>query len=390
MRKPGIYFLFVTLSLLTQADSLFAQSNKQKIAVFVPLYLDSAFDATNTYRYDKAFPKFLNPGLEFYEGVQLALDSLTKENLQLEVFVFDTRSSKTLLQEQLNGLDSVGLIIAHANAQENWVLASEARIRKVPYINVNLPNDGGVTNNPFFVMLNPSLRTHVEAVYRYLQKYYSTTSITVLRKKGQMEETIKNYIEDFSKTTASVPLKLKYVDLPDSFSVKQFLPILDSNQQNTFFAASLDDAFNRRLITQMALAGKSYKTTIIGMPTLDNLEKDLSKPEYKGPEIIYGQPFYNGKADKISTGINQYFSTKMYARPSDMVFRGYEVMWRYSKLLAQFKNDLSSNLTNKTLKVFTDFDIQPVLNKQNMAMEYFENKKLYFIKWQDGVIRSVN
>ena len=368
----------------------FAQISKQKIAIFAPLYLDSAFDATNSYRYDKAFPKFLNPGLEFYEGVQLALDSLNKEHTPLEVFVFDTRSSKTLLPEQLNALDSVNLIIAHANAQENWVLASEARIRKVPYINVNLPNDGGVTDNPYFVMLNPSLRTHVEGIYRYIQKYYSTTPIIVLRKKGKMEDDIKNYIEDFSKSTASVPLQLKYVDLIDSFTVKQFLPLLDSNKQNTFFAASLDEAFNRRLIMQMALAGKSYKTSIIGMPTLDNLEKDLTKPEYKGPEIIYGQPFYNAKTDKISTGISQYFATKMYARPSDMVFRGYEVMWKYSKLLTQFTSDLSSNITNKTNKVFTDFDVQPVLNKQNMSMEYFENKKLYFIKWHDGLIKAVN
>jgi hypothetical protein len=390
MRKTGTYFLFVTLSLLVQAQSLFAQNGKQKIAVFAPLYLDSAFDATNGYRYDKTFPKFLNPGLEFFEGIQLALDSLEKDNVPLEIFVFDTRSSKTLLQEQLNGLDSVGLIIGHANTQENWVLADEARIRKVPYINVNLPNDGGITNNPYFVMLNPSLRTHVEAVYRYLQKYYSTNSITVLRKKGQMEETIKSYIEDFSKSTASIPLQLKYVDLVDSFTVKQLLPLLDSNRQNVFMAASLDEAFNRRLLNQIALAGRSYKTTIVGMPTLDNIEKDLSRPEFKGPEIIYGLPFYNAKTDKVSTAITHFFSTKMYARPSDMVFRGYEVMWKYSKLLTEFKTDLSSNLTNKTNKVFTDFDIQPVLNKQSMSMEYFENKKLYFIKWQDGVIKGVN
>jgi len=382
------YILSIACCLLSIA--LNAQNSKQKIAVFAPLYLDSAFDATNTYRYDKAFPKFLNPGLEFFEGVQLALDSLSKENAELEIFVFDTRSSKKLLQEQLNDLDSVGLIIGHANSQENWILADEARIRKVPYINVNLPNDGGITNNPYFVMLNPSLRTHVEAIYRYLQKYYSTTTVIVLRKKGQMEDNIKGYIEDFSKSTSSIPLKIKYVDLIDSFTVKQFFPLLDSNQQNTFFAASLDETFNRRLITQMALAGKSYKITIVGMPTLDNLEKDLARTEYKGPEIVYGQPFYNPKMDKISTGINQYFSTKMYARPSDMVFRGYEVMWKYSKLLAQFKYDLSSNITNKTNKVFSDFDIQPVLNKQSMEMEYFENKKLYFIKWQDGVIKGVN
>lgn len=366
-----------------------AQS-KQRIAIFAPLYLDSAFDATNTYRYDKSFPKFINPGLEFYEGVQFAIDSLNKENVPLEVFIFDTRSTREILQEQINGVDSLALIIAHATVQENWVLADEAKIRNIPYINVNLPNNGGITNNPYFVMLNPSLQTHVESVYRFLQRTYATNNITVLRKKGQMEDLIKTYIDEFGQTTASVPLKFKYVDLIDSFTVKQLMPMLDSNRQNVFFAASLDDHFNRRLIMQLASAGKQYKTTIVGMPTLDNLEKDLGKTEFKGPEIIYGHPFYNARTDKLSSMINNHFSTEMYARPSDMFFRGYEVMWKYSKLLDKYKRDLSSNLSDKSIKVFTDFDIQPVLNKDTMSMEYFENKKLYFIKWQDGVIRSVN
>ena len=111
---------------------------------------------------------------------------------------------------------------------------------------MNLPNDGGIVNNPYFVMLIPSLRTHVESVYRYLQKYLALNAITVFRKKGQMEDLIKTYLDDYSKSTASVPLKLKYVDLIDSFTVKQLLPMLDSNRQNTFVAASMDDNFNRR------------------------------------------------------------------------------------------------------------------------------------------------
>jgi hypothetical protein len=88
--KPGLpllkerdkrvrFALSILLLFFFSLTNLFAQStSKQKIAVFVPLYLDSAFDATNSYRYDKNFPKFINPGLEFYEGVQFALDSLTK------------------------------------------------------------------------------------------------------------------------------------------------------------------------------------------------------------------------------------------------------------------------------------------------------------------------
>ena len=93
----GCFFLLIAGCLLPTADCIAQNSSRQKIAVFVPLYLDSAFDATNGYRYDKNFPKFINPGLELYEGIQLALDSLNKENTQLEVFVFDTRSTKTLL-----------------------------------------------------------------------------------------------------------------------------------------------------------------------------------------------------------------------------------------------------------------------------------------------------
>src|SRR6187401_501681 len=102
----------------------FAQNNsKQKIAVFIPLYLDSAFDAYNTYRYDKNFPKFINPGLEFYEGVQLAIDSLTKEKAPLEIFIYDTRSVQRNLLEKINGMDTaIGLIIALLIAKENWVL----------------------------------------------------------------------------------------------------------------------------------------------------------------------------------------------------------------------------------------------------------------------------
>lgn len=388
MKKQGLNFLLLTLSLLTHFNNLLAQE-KQKIAVFAPLYLDSAFDASGNYRYDKNFPKFINPGLEFFEGVQLALDSLSKEKNGLEVFVFDTKSPNSL-QVQVDGLDSIGLILALATAQESWILAEAAKKRKIPYLNVNLPNDGGIVNNPYFVMLNPSLKTHVEGVYRYLQKYFSLGTITVFRKKGAMEDVIKSHLEDFGKSTASVPVKLKYVELTDTFSVRHLLPLLDSTKNNVVVAASLDDNFNRRLITQLAATGKAYKKSIIGMPTLGNFEKDFSKPEFKGVEIFYADPFYNAKTDKISVSLISHFSTKMFARPSDMVFRGYEVMLKYGKLLSIYRFDLGSNLHNKNHKVFTDFDIQPVFNKQTMTMEYFENKKLYFIKWQDGMLKGVN
>ena len=167
-----------------QNDSL---PSKYKIAIFAPLYLDSAFNSFTEYRYAKnVFPKFINPGLEFYEGAQLALDSLGKEGKELEVFVYDTRSAKETLEEQLNKseLEDIDLIIAHCGNNEVRTFAEIGMRKNIPVINVTVPNDGGTTNNPFFVVLNPTLRTQCEGIYKYIQKYYSIQPISCFQKKG--------------------------------------------------------------------------------------------------------------------------------------------------------------------------------------------------------------
>ena len=389
-----IAYCFSPVKLFAQVDSLAVSRPpaKHKIAIFAPLYLDSAFDGATEYRYAKnTFPKFINPGLEFYEGAQLALDSMAKEGQELEVFVYDTRSSKETLEAQLNNpeLKDVELIIAHCAGNEVWPFADAALKKNIPVINVTMPHDGGTTANPFFVVLNPTLKTQCEGIYKYIQKYYALETVIVFRKKGAMEDQIKSYFDSYGKMTMSVPLAIKWVDLPDNFTENQLATHLDSNKRAICIAGSLDINFGRQLSLQLANLSKHYPLSIMGMPTWDGI-RDFSRPEFKGPEIIYSTPFYNAKTDKVSLEITNYFNTMMYSRPSDMVFRGYEVTWKFAKLLLLYGKDIASNLSNNKNNLFTSFDIQPELNKQTMRLDYFENKKLYFVKWQDGIIKGVN
>lgn len=393
MRKAQYFFVSFILVCLLQTKAAHAQQDvpKHKIAIFAPLYLDSAFDYNDEYRYAKnTFPKFINPGLEFYEGAQLALDSLNKEKAPLEVFIYDTKSSKESLTQQLNGaeMEGVEFIIAHCSSSEIKIFAEAGLRKNIPVINVNLPNDGGITANPFFVVMNPTLRTQCEGIYKHTQKYYSLNPIVIFRRKGQLEDRIKSYFDDFGKSTMAIPLQLKYVELTDSFTINQLKPYLDTTTQTLCIAGSLDENFGKRLIQQLtALKKQKYLSNVMGMPTWDGI--NFNKSEFKGMEIIYSTPFYNPKIDKVSLSITNKFNKIMFARPSDMVFRGYEVTWKYAKLLLQYGKDIASNLGNKQNKVFTDFDIQPALNKQNMTLDYFENKKLYFLKWQDGVLKGI-
>ena len=369
-----------------------ADTPRSSIAIFVPLYLDSAFDVTGNYRYDKGFPKFFNPGLEFYEGAQMALDTLATEQVKLDVHVYDTRNAKESLQQELDdtALQKVGLIIGQVNnTAELQQLAAAAAKKNIPFINVNFPNDGGITNNASLVILNSTLRTHCEGIYRYLQRNYPMKPLVFFRKNGVQEDRLKGYFAEIDKKTASVPLKIKYVTLDDGFDAAALAANMDSTQQTVCIAGSLDEAFAARLCGLLASLNRTYRTTVIGMPTWDNL--DLSKPEFAGEEIAYSTPFYINSADTLVKIIQQNFKTRFYSRPSDMVFRGYESVYRFTKLLLLHGKDLSGSIGEKKFKVFNDFEITPVfLNRQTMTLDYFENKKVYFVKKMDGNVVAVN
>ena len=167
-----VWFLVGASSVMAQVDTTRRLSDttrrqpdtlRRKLILFAPLYLDSAFDAGGNYRFDKNFPKFINPGLEFYEGAQMALDTLESEHAALEVQVFDTRSSSKSLQTMLDSssLGRAGLIIGLVdNARELQQIAAAAVRQNIPFIDANYPNDAGITNNPNLVILNSTLRTH--------------------------------------------------------------------------------------------------------------------------------------------------------------------------------------------------------------------------------------
>lgn len=359
------------------------------VAVFTPLYLDSAFDPIDNYRYNKTFPRFFNAGLEFYEGVQLALDSLQREGAALEVHVYDTKGSRPKFDDLLrsDSLNKMNLIIGHVTANEARILADTAAKKNIPFINVNFPNDAGVTNNPNFVILNSTLKTHCEGLYRFLQKNFALSPIVLFRKKGVQEDRLLEYFKEIEKTTASVPLKIKYVTLENNFTAQQLTAHLDPDKTTTVIAGSLDISFAQRLCQQLASMITTRATTVFGMPTWDGA--DFTKPEYKNLEIFYSTPFYVSPDDKTALALQQSFKTRFYSRPSDMVYRGYETMYHFGKLLMQHKQNIGSSLTDKRYLLFTQFDIQPVIDKKTMTLEYFENKKLYFLKTVDGNVKAV-
>lgn len=382
-RLSNIMYYMLFVMFFIPAISFSQQSARQKIALFTPLYLDSAFDASGKFKFEKTGAKFSNPGLDFYYGAKLALDSLKKRNALLEVYVYDTRGSESIEQQlSKKELEDADLFIAHSNADETRTLALAAQNKKIPFISATLPNEAGIFDNPYYVILNSTLQAHVEGIYRFLQKYHSYEKVIVFTKPGSQEDRLRDYFDEYAKTTAAAKLNLKFVDISSNFSTNNIASHLDSTRRTICISGSLDENFGTRLAQILAGLNKTYPVRLIGMPNWEGLNFN----RYNDLEIIYTSPFYYNRNTPLENNLNKTYTASMTAKASEMFFRGYETMLRFGLLLLDTKADISSNLTRKGNTVFTQFDIQPVFkDKSTMTLDYFENKHLYFIKAFGGV-----
>lgn len=388
MKKFIAFFLLVFFSAALIAQNIASNINRHKIAVFTPLHLDEAFGVDGNYLYsNKSFPKNSISGLEFYHGVQIAIDSLRAQKIPLDIFIYDTKSSRESLEQQFSkaAADGVELIIANCSISDLPKFAALAADKKITVLNATVPNNGNAENNSYFMVVNPTLQTQMEGIYKYIQNYYANKELVILTRSGNSEDYIKSAFESLNKNALTKKMAIRYTDFKDSLSAD--LLSNPKNQNALFMIGSLDINFAGNILKQLSALSATATSVplVIGMPTWENI--NLSKTEYKGIELIYSTPFYYNKSDATTRNITNYYNKTMYARPSDLVFRAYGLMYKFGRLLDKYGKNINSNLDSKEFKVFYDYDVKPV--SINNKMDYYENKKLYFLKWYNGIIKQV-
>jgi hypothetical protein len=381
-------FLFSLFLLLFSLTNGFAQTqiNKINIGIFAPLYLDSVFK-TPAYKSGKKFPRFALPAIDFVQGAKIALDSFPADNELLTLQVFDTKSDSVTVEEMINNnqLENLDLIIGLVKDNDLDLLASFAKQKKIPFVSVTHPNDNGIEDNPYFIMLNPGLKTHCESIFSYLLQNHSSDNILLIRKPGLQEDKTESFFNAINKPDKKALLKIKSIQ-PDS-TWSNVSTALDSTRKNCIIGASLDETFAKELVSNLKKSPKKFEMLLFGMPNWNGFgafSKNI-KTDYRDFSFYYTTPYFNNKTDSISLLIQNSYLNQYKGTPSEMAYKGFETVYLFSRALTNDTKEIST-VINDSDKVFTSFRILPVLSKYSQkAVNYFENKNLYFIKKINGV-----
>jgi len=379
-----IFFFAFEITYGQSQDSI--STKKHKIAVFSPIYLDSAFSGNN-YRYGKNFPRFTLQGVGFVQGAMIALNNFPIENCQIETFFYDSKSDSTNIQQliETNELDDFEMIIASVKDRELVLLSKFSLRKKIPLISATFPNDAGISQNPFFVILNSTLKTHCESIFSYLLQSHTNENIIHVRKTGNQEDRIANYFQNINKPDNKSLLSIKTISLDSNYS--QINNALDSTRLNIIIAGSMDENFAVEICKSLKTCIPKYKIQLIGMPNWEGFGafSQKSKAKLSDFPIFYTSPYYNNKIDTFSSSIQTTYLKLYKGNPNESVYKGFESMYVFSRLLNEGQSLSEINLKN--INVFSDFNIVPIkLNRQSELIDYFENKHLFFLKKLNGVV----
>ncbi|MDP4283760.1 MAG: hypothetical protein Q8891_05015 [Bacteroidota bacterium] len=379
----------IILFLFTGIQNSFAQSNLTpgekvyRVAVFAPMYLDSAF--TMGKLKSNSLPKFAMPGVDFVQGAELAFDTLQLNGKKVEAFFFDSKSysqpTNWLIANKK--LDYMDLIIGSVKEPEFGELARFAVQKDIPFVSATYPNDGGIRENPFTIIVNSTLKAHCEGIFSYLLQNHGTDNIYLVKKKN--DNRIDDYFREINYANGKPLLKIKTIMLDSSISSYGLRYLVDTTRPVVIIGASLNEKFSTKLADACYPIQKTNSLVLIGMPNWDGFWSLQKQDAYKDFPIRYTTPHYDAKNNAFENYITDKYFQQYRTQPTDMAYKGFESAYYFTNILLNFDKSFMQHLNEDEFAPFHDFNFRPVRAYRNSIVpDYFENKHLFIMEILNG------
>lgn len=354
---------------------------KYNIAVFTPLFLDSVDIADRLTR----IPKFMKPGIDFYQGVEIAADTLRRKGYHFDIHIFDSRSKYLNIKNVIasDRLDSMDLIIGNASVSDLKALADYSRQKEINFVSAVSPSSAGQEFNPFFTILQPTLRTHVRELHRVISKRYPEDNVIYIHGDRKSEVNALDYFENddfYPKPGRFHKMRLTGTEV-DSTSI---LEMIDSNYHTTIVLGTLSPKTSYKVLKSLIPVAEKTRLKVFGMPTMEMI-RTLSKTEaFPKMKIFYTTAFVKESLSPATKYILSSYEKRMGGNPTDLVYKGFESIYFFAHMMEENGVPFNERIKDNRHSFLTPCKILPVMEEGKF--KYYENKFLYMLSYENGTM----
>ncbi len=346
----------------------------------------------------EVFSNVTNWSLHFYGGIQLAFDILNQEGVRLNVSVLDSKGSTSEVRSLLSAssdLKAANLIIGPVKKECIQQVATFSQRNKIPFVSPYSAEKIRSTNNPFYVQVSPSLKTHCEAITHHVKKRYDIDQVVlVCRNKSAEIERLKffqdaNFLIEGTTDTSMFEEYIVQDETPD-FKKMDVKPLIRKGKTTVFIVPSYsNETFVYSFLRQINLAKGNNNVVVYGMPRWMQFEK-IDYDYYEKLNVHISENVYLNPVSAEIGNFKRKFFDRFGMVPNQEAYIGYDVMLYFGRMLQkngtmfQYKLDQEFGDYLHTRFHF-ERDVAPSsAGAENLnRIDQFENKYVNILKFGD-------
>jgi Periplasmic binding protein len=336
--------------------------------------------------------------INFYAGARLAYDDLEEDGAKFNVSVMDSEASTTKVNSLLKSgdLPNADMIIGPYKRDNVQIMQEFVKKNKVPLIVPYTAQMGLTEDNPYYIQVNPSLKTHCEAITKHVRKEHLPENVVLVALDKAEEKARFKFFQDANTLIEKGKTGRKFKELlvPEgatnfhSININQYLNgsgttvfIVPSWSNQTFIYSLL-----RQLIDKKN-AGEDI--VVYGMTMWLDFEQ-IDFEYFEKLNLHVSSASYIDENDERVKQFKQKYFKSYGSVPNEEAYLGYDVMLYFGKLLAKNGKNFTKSLDRYPSDVLHGrFEFNRVVtdpSKHKEDLDYYdqmENTFLHILKFQD-------
>lgn len=336
--------------------------------------------------------------VHFYAGASLAYQDLQHDGVSLNVAVLDSDGSASRLKNLMNGADlqKADIIIGPYKRENVTILEGFTKTRNKALVVPYSASMGMAFGNPGYIQVNPSLKTHCEAIVRHARSHYNTEDIVLVARNKDEEQSRLAYFQDANALLSGSHEKAHFREYIISNAAgevreNEINSYIRPGKTNVFIVPSWsNEGFIYSLLRYLMVKQSQGEEIIVyGMPQWMEFEQ-IDFDFYEKLHIHVSSASYLSPDDERVRQFNQKFFNTFGTIPNDEAILGYDVMLYFGKMLDKWGAKFPNNIDHEPYDVLHGrFDFQRVVlypEKHREDLNYYdqlENKFVHILEFRD-------
>lgn len=371
-----------------------------KIALLLPYYVKNnqeLIENLSAIEGKKVYPKS-RFAVEFYHGFLFALDSLAKDDYQVELLVYDTNGEDSLTtQNIIKQLKATtpDLIVGPLYTSNFEQVAAFGKAHHIPVISpVKQPNKV-LLGNEMALKVIPSQANSVNCIAKLLVDSFRTDNIIAVEHASSPEKMLVDLLAKAYKermltntkdTLAFAAIKKLKIDRNFSEITAKLLP----NKNNIVFVPSANqgyvtDLFNFLTTLLNRNDYKDYTITLIGLEQWMNYE-NIELSSYELLNVYLPVHSYINYNDSATAHVIDQFVLKYEFFPSTTSLLGFDLGYYFIKGMMEHQTVINTVLVQKEVYHGISMDI---MFKKTGIESGFENQSSFMVNYNNYELKRV-